>query len=130
MPEYGMLPIPSYLLARGVRDMVRVSDARMSGTSYGACVLHVAPEAWVGGPLALVRSGDPITLDVAGRVLRAEVDDAELAARRAAWRPPPPRYQRGYGALFSEQVTQANEGCDFEFLARPGLTPNPEPNPQ
>jgi dihydroxy-acid dehydratase len=130
MPEYGMLPIPSYLLTRGVRDMVRISDARMSGTSYGACVLHVAPESWVGGPLALVQTGDPITLNVAGRLLRLEVDDAELARRRAAWQPPPPRFGRGYGALFSEQVTQANEGCDFEFLARPGLTPDPEPNPQ
>jgi dihydroxy-acid dehydratase len=130
MPEYGMLPIPDYLLARGVRDMVRVSDARMSGTSYGACVLHVAPESWVGGPLALVRGGDPITLNVAERVLRLEVDDAELARRRAAWRPPPPRFGRGYGALYSEQVTQANEGCDFEILARPGATPDPEPNPQ
>jgi dihydroxy-acid dehydratase len=130
MPEYGMLPIPDYLLARGVRDMVRVSDARMSGTSYGACVLHVAPESWVGGPLALVRAGDPITLNVAERVLRLEVDDAELARRRAAWRPPPPRFGRGYGALYTEQVTQANEGCDFEILARPGATPDPEPNPQ
>jgi len=130
MPEYGMLPIPKYLLARGIRDMVRISDARMSGTSYGACVLHVAPESWVGGPLALVRSGDPITLNVAERVLRLEVDDAELARRRAGWQPPQPRYHRGYGALFSEQVTQANEGCDFEFLARPGSTPDPEPNPQ
>ena len=130
MPEYGMLPIPKYLLARGVRDMVRVSDARMSGTSYGACVLHVAPESWVGGPLALVRTGDPVTLDVPGRVLRLEVDDAELAARRAAWRAPEPRYARGYGALFSEQVTQANLGCDFEFLARPGAIADPEPNPQ
>jgi dihydroxy-acid dehydratase len=130
MPEYGMLPIPDYLLAQGVRDMVRISDARMSGTSYGACVLHVAPEAWVGGPLALVRTGDPITLNVADRVLRLEVDDGELASRRAAWQPPPPRFGRGYGALFSEQVTQANEGCDFEFLARPGATPDPEPNPQ
>src|SRR5712672_2586630 len=110
MPEYGMLPIPDYLLAQGVRDMVRISDARMSGTSYGACVLHVAPEAFVGGPLALVRSGDPITLNVAMRVLRMEVDDGELARRRAAWQPPPPRFGRGYGALFSEQVTQANEG--------------------
>jgi dihydroxy-acid dehydratase len=127
MPEYGMLPIPSYLLARGVRDMVRISDARMSGTSYGACVLHVAPESWVGGPLALVRCGDPITLNVAERVLRLEVDDAELARRRAAWRPPPPRFGRGYGALYSEQVTQANEGCDFEFLARAGPTPGPNP---
>jgi dihydroxy-acid dehydratase len=130
MPEYGMLPIPNYLLARGVRDMVRISDARMSGTSYGACVLHVAPESWVGGPLALVRTGDPITLNVAERVLRLEVDDAELARRRAGWQPPPPRFGRGYGALFSEQVTQANLGCDFEFLARPGATPDPEPNPQ
>jgi dihydroxy-acid dehydratase len=130
MPEYGMLPIPKYLLARGIRDMVRISDARMSGTSYGACVLHVAPESWVGGPLALVRSGDPITLNVAERVLRLEVDDAELARRRAGWQPPQPRYHRGYGALFSEQVTQANEGCDFEFLVRPGSTPDPEPNPQ
>ena len=130
MPEYGMLPIPKYLLARGIRDMVRISDARMSGTSYGACVLHVAPESWVGGPLALVRSGDPITLNVPERVLRLQVDDAELARRRAGWRPPQPRYHRGYGALFSEQVTQANEGCDFEFLARPGSTPDPQPNPQ
>jgi len=129
MPEYGMLPIPRYLLAQGVRDMVRISDARMSGTSYGACVLHVAPEAWVGGPLALVQGGDPITLNVAERVLRLEVDDDELARRRAAWQPPPPRFGRGYGALFSEQVTQANEGCDFEFLARTGATPDPEPNP-
>jgi dihydroxy-acid dehydratase len=130
MPEYGMLPVPGYLLARGVRDMVRVSDARMSGTSYGACVLHVAPEAWVGGPLALVRTGDPITLNVAERVLRLEVDEAELARRQAAWQPPPPRFGRGYGVLFSEQVTQANEGCDFEFLARPGAAAGPGPNPQ
>ena len=130
MPEYGMLPIPDYLLARGVRDMVRVSDARMSGTSYGACVLHVAPESWVGGPLALVRTGDPITLNVAERVLRLEVDEAELARRQAAWQPPPPRFGRGYGVLFSEQVTQANEGCDFEFLSRPDAAAGPDPNPQ
>ena len=130
MPEYGMLPIPDYLLARGVRDMVRISDARMSGTSYGACVLHVAPESHVGGPLALVRAGDAITLDVAARELRLEVDGAELARRRAAWRPPPPHFGRGYGALYAEHVTQADQGCDFEFLARPSATPDPEPNPQ
>jgi dihydroxy-acid dehydratase len=127
MPEYGMLPIPDYLLARGVRDMVRISDARMSGTSYGACVLHVAPESYAGGPLALARTGDLITLDVAGRALRLELSDAELHRRRAAWRPPPPRYERGYGALYSEHVTQADKGCDFGFLARAGRNPEPDP---
>ena len=127
MPEYGMLPIPSYLLAAGVRDMVRISDARMSGTSYGACVLHVSPESHAGGPLALVRTGDPVTLDVAARSLRAEITDAELSRRRAQWHPPAPRYQRGYGALYSEHVTQADQGCDFDFLARPGATPDPDP---
>jgi dihydroxy-acid dehydratase len=128
MPEYGMLPIPGYLLAQGVRDMVRISDARMSGTSYGACVLHVAPESWVGGPLALARDGDLITLDVPARELRLEVTEQEMATRRALWRPPPRRFERGYGALYSEQVTQADQGCDFEFLSRPGR--NPEPDPQ
>jgi dihydroxy-acid dehydratase len=127
MPEYGMLPIPDHLLARGVRDMVRISDARMSGTSYGACVLHVAPESHVGGPLALVRDGDLITLDVPGRVLRLEVEDAELERRRAQWSAPPPHYERGYGALYSEHITQADEGCDFDFLARAGTTPEPDP---
>jgi dihydroxy-acid dehydratase len=127
MPEYGMLPIPGYLLERGVRDMVRISDARMSGTSYGACVLHVAPESYVGGPLAMVRTGDAITLDAAGRLLRLEVDDAELDSRRAAWQPPPPRYERGYGWLYSDHVTQADQGCDFGFLSRPGRNPEPDP---
>jgi dihydroxy-acid dehydratase len=127
MPEYGMLPIPGYLLAAGVRDMVRISDARMSGTSYGACVLHVSPESHAGGPLALVRTGDLVTLDVAARSLRVEITDAELGRRRAQWRPPPPAYQRGYGALYSEHVTQADQGCDFDFLARPGDTPDPDP---
>jgi dihydroxy-acid dehydratase len=127
MPEYGMLPIPGYLLARGVRDMVRISDARMSGTSYGACVLHVSPESAAGGPLALVRSGDLVTLDVAARSLRLEVAADELARRRAAWRPPPPAYQRGYGALYADHVTEADQGCDFDFLARPGATPDPDP---
>ncbi len=130
MPEYGMLPIPDYLLAQGVRDMVRVSDARMSGTSYGACVLHVAPESFIGGPLALVKTGDRITLDVAARELSLDISDAALAERRAEWRPPEPKFQRGYGALYSEHITQANEGCDFGFLARRAPTPDPEPNPQ
>ncbi|WP_309057051.1 L-arabinonate dehydratase [Streptomyces sp.] len=125
MPEYGMLPIPRYLLEQGVRDMVRISDARMSGTSYGACVLHVAPESHVGGPLALVRTGDTITLDVAARSLHLHVTDEELDRRRAAWTPPPARYERGYGALYMEQISQADTGCDFAFLARPGATPDP-----
>ncbi|MFD5243789.1 L-arabinonate dehydratase [Amycolatopsis sp. NPDC058340] len=126
MPEYGMLPLPDHLLAKGVRDMVRVSDARMSGTSYGACVLHVAPESHVGGPLALVRDGDPITLDVPSRRLSLDVDDAELQRRRARWIPPAPRYERGYGALYTEHITQADEGCDFDFLARVGENPEPD----
>ncbi|MBQ0830336.1 L-arabinonate dehydratase [Streptomyces tagetis] len=125
MPEYGMLPIPEYLLKQGVRDMVRISDARMSGTSYGACVLHVAPESYVGGPLALVRTGDTITLDVGARGLHLHVDDAELERRRAAWTPPPVPYRRGYGALYFDQITQADTGCDFAFLARPGEVPDP-----
>ncbi|MBB5855900.1 dihydroxyacid dehydratase/phosphogluconate dehydratase [Amycolatopsis umgeniensis] len=126
MPEYGMLPLPDHLLAKGIRDMVRVSDARMSGTGYGACVLHVAPESHVGGPLALVRDGDPITLDVPSRRLSLDVDDAELQQRRARWTTPPPRYERGYGALYSEHITQADEGCDFDFLARVGENPEPD----
>jgi dihydroxy-acid dehydratase len=125
MPEYGMLPIPDHLLRQGVRDMVRISDARMSGTSYGACVLHVAPESYVGGPLALVRTGDSITLDVEARSLQLNVDDEELERRRAEWTPPPVRYERGYGALYNEQITQADTGCDFEFLARPGTVQDP-----
>ena len=96
--------------------MVRISDARMSGTSYGACVLHVAPESFVGGPLALVHDGDPIELDVAQRRLRLDVDDAELARRRAAWQAPEPQFARGFGALYARHITQANEGCDFDFL--------------
>jgi len=126
MPEWGQLPIPKKVLAKGVRDMVRVSDARMSGTAYGACVLHVAPESFIGGPLALVRDGDVIELDIPARRLSLKVSDEELAQRRAAWRAPPPRYARGYGRLFSEHVSQANEGCDFDFLARGAPTPDPE----
>ncbi|OQD54549.1 dihydroxy-acid dehydratase [Streptomyces phaeoluteigriseus] len=125
MPEYGMLPIPDRLLRQGVRDMVRISDARMSGTSYGTCVLHVAPESYVGGPLALVRTGDSITLDVEARSLQLDVDEEELERRRAEWTPPPTRYERGYGALYNEQITQADTGCDFEFLARPGTVRDP-----
>jgi dihydroxy-acid dehydratase len=127
MPEYGMLPIPAYLLAAGVTDMVRISDARMSGTSYGTCVLHVAPESHIGGPLALVRTGDLITLDVSRRLLRLEVPDDELSARREKWKPPEERFARGYGALYSAHITQADQGCDFDFLARPGRTPWPDP---
>lgn len=105
--------------------MVRISDARMSGTSYGACVLHIAPESHVGGPLALVRTGDLITLDVAARSLHLNVTDKELARRRTEWSPPPARFERGYGALYSEHITQADTGCDFTFLARPGTVPDP-----
>ena len=120
LPEWGQLPIPKKLLQQGVRDMLRISDARMSGTSYGACVLHVAPESHVGGPLALVRDGDMITLDVANRTLTLAVDDAELARRRAAWKTPKPHFTRGFGTLYLKHVTQANEGCDFDFLEEEG----------
>ncbi len=126
MPEWGMLPIPKKLLRAGVRDLLRISDARMSGTSYGACVLHVAPESNVGGPLALVRDGDRIEIDVAARTIHWDVTEAEAAIRKAAWVPPEPRFARGYGKLFSEQVTQANEGCDFRFLHHGPRTPEPD----
>jgi dihydroxy-acid dehydratase len=126
MPEWGALPIPKKLLAAGVRDMVRISDARMSGTHYGTCVLHVAPEAAVGGPLALVRDGDEITLDVEARRLELHVSEAEMTRRRAAWEAPAPRSARGYTALFRAHVTQANEGCDFPILAGGQDDPEPE----
>jgi dihydroxy-acid dehydratase len=126
MPEWGQLPIPKKLLEKGVRDMVRISDARMSGTSYGACVLHVAPESYVGGPLAFVRDGDIIELDVPARRLTLAVSDEELVKRRAEWRQPAPRYGRGYGALYLQHITQANEGCDFDFLEAGVPTPEPE----
>jgi len=116
MPEWGMLPIPKKLVKQGVRDMVRISDARMSGTSYGACILHVAPESYVGGPLALVRTGDAIAIDVAKRSIDLQVSAEDLAARRAAWSPPPPRFERGYGWMFARHIRQAHEGCDFDFL--------------
>lgn len=126
MPEWGMLPIPKPLLEQGVRDMVRISDARMSGTSYGTCVLHVTPEAAVGGPLSAVRTGDRIRLDVEARQIELLVDDAELASRMAAFQAAPPRFTRGYGRLFLEQTTQAHLGCDFRFLERGGPTPEPD----
>lgn len=125
MPEWGMLPLPKKLLEAGVRDLLRLSDARMSGTSYGACILHVSPESAIGGPLAFVRDGDQITLDVPARTLKLEVSDEELAARRAAWKPAPRRYERGYGLLFLNEVTQADEGCDFRFLHAGPPTPEP-----
>jgi dihydroxy-acid dehydratase len=127
MPEWGMLPIPTKLLKQGVKDMLRLSDARMSGTSYGGCLLHCAPEAWVGGPLALVRSGDLITVDVPARRIHLEVSDDELAVRRAAWTPPPPRYERGWGWLYGRHVLQADQGCDFDFLETGFGAPVPEP---
>jgi dihydroxy-acid dehydratase len=126
MPEWGQLPIPQKLLKQGVRDMVRISDARMSGTSYGACVLHVTPESFVGGPLALVRDGDRIALDVAARKLDLLVDEAELARRRAAWKPAKPHFTRGFGTLYLQHVTQADKGCDFDFLEGGAATPEPE----
>jgi dihydroxy-acid dehydratase len=126
MPEWGMLPIPKKLVKQGVRDMLRISDARMSGTSYGACILHVAPESFVGGPLAFVQTGDEIEVDVAARRIHLHVTDAELARRRAAWKQPAPHYQRGYGAMFAEHIGQADEGCDFDFLKAGPKIPEPE----
>ena len=127
MPEWGMLPIPKKLVKQGVRDMVRISDARMSGTSYGACILHVSPESYIGGPLALVRTGDIITIDVPSRSIRMEVSEEELALRQAALTPPPPRYERGYGWMFSRHIGQADEGCDFDFLRTDFGAPVSEP---
>ncbi|WP_018904777.1 L-arabinonate dehydratase [Variovorax paradoxus] len=128
MPEWGMLPIPTKLLKQGVKDMLRLSDARMSGTSYGGCLLHCSPEAAVGGPLALVRTGDRITVDVPARTIHLEVSDEELARRKAAWTPPPARYERGYGWMFGRHILQANEGCDFDFLETTFGRPVPEPD--
>jgi dihydroxy-acid dehydratase len=127
-PEWGNLPIPRKLLAQGVRDMVRISDARMSGTHYGTCVLHVAPESAIGGPLALVRSGDLITIDVPERRIHLAVDDAELARRRATWSPPARRYDRSWALLYQQHVTQADEGCDLDFLETGNARPVPEPD--
>jgi dihydroxy-acid dehydratase len=124
-PEWGMLPMPKKLVRQGVKDMVRLSDGRMSGTSYGTCILHVAPEAYVGGPLAFVRNGDLIELDVEKKLLDLKLSETELAKRKAAWQRPAPKYERSYGAIFSRHVKQANEGCDFDFLE--GTAPTAEP---
>jgi dihydroxy-acid dehydratase len=126
MPEWGMLPIPKKLLRAGVRDMLRISDARMSGTSYGACILHVTPEAYIGGPLALARTGDTIAVNVDNRSLDLEVGAEELGRRQAAFTPRPPRLSRGYGALFARSIRQADEGCDFDFLERGETLAEPE----
>ncbi|MFE0756921.1 L-arabinonate dehydratase [Inquilinus sp. NPDC058860] len=128
MPEWGMLPIPKKLVKQGIRDMVRISDARMSGTSYGACILHVSPESYVGGPLALLRTGDIVTLDVAARRIDMEVPEAELARRRAELQPPQPRFERGYGWMFNRHIRQAHEGCDFDFLETGFGAPVGEPD--
>jgi dihydroxyacid dehydratase/phosphogluconate dehydratase len=112
---------------QGVRDMVRISDARMSGTSYGACILHVSPEAYIGGPLALVRNGDMISVDILARSISLDVPDHELDRRRAAWTKPEPRFERGYGWMFSRHIRQAHEGCDFDFLETPFGAPVGEP---
>ena len=125
MPEWGGLPIPRKLLQQGVRDMVRISDARMSGTHYGSCILHASPEAAVGGPLALVRTGDWIELDVDARSIRMDVSDEELALRRAAWTPPVQPFGRGWTQLYQRHVTQAHEGCDLDFLQSGPATPEP-----
>jgi len=126
MPEWGMLPIPKKLVEKGVRDMLRISDGRMSGTSYGACILHVAPESFVGGPLALVQTGDEIEISVKKRLIHLHVSDNELAKRKSAWKPEPPRYQRGYGRMFQEHIGQADDGCDFDFLESGATVPEPE----
>ena len=128
MPEWGMLPIPKKLLKQGVRDMLRISDARMSGTSYGACILHVAPESYVGGPLALVKTGDIIEVDVPARTINLKVDVAELKRRQDAWQVPSPRYERGYGWMFSNHILQADSGCDFDFLETSHGKPVDEPS--
>jgi len=128
MPEWGMLPIPAKLVKQGVRDMVRISDARMSGTSYGACILHVAPESHVGGPLALLKTGDIVRVDVPNRSIDMLVDEATLAARKAEWTPPPPKYGRGYGVMFARHIRQADHGCDFDFLETGYGPAVPEPD--
>jgi dihydroxy-acid dehydratase len=130
MPEWGQLPIPKKLLEIGVRDMVRISDARMSGTSYGACVLHIAPESFIGGPLALVRDGDMIALDVPARTIDVLIPEEEMARRKTAWIAPKPKFDRGYGVLNQLHVTQADKGCDFDFLEEPTGNPTGSGDPE
>jgi dihydroxy-acid dehydratase len=127
MPEWGMLPMPKKLLKEGYRDMMRMSDARMSGTSYGACVLHISPESWIGGPLALLKTGDIIEMDVDARTINMQVSEEELAKRRAEWKAPEERFGRGYGWMFTKHIQQANEGCDFDFLKTEFGRPVDEP---
>jgi dihydroxy-acid dehydratase len=127
MPEWGMLPMPKKLLKEGHRDMMRMSDARMSGTSYGACVLHISPESWIGGPLALLRTGDIVEMDVDARSINMLVSEEELAKRRAEWKAPEERFGRGYGWMFTKHIQQANEGCDFDFLKTDFGRPVDEP---
>ncbi|MCY4290819.1 MAG: dihydroxy-acid dehydratase, partial [Roseovarius sp.] len=123
----GMIPMPRALLKQGCRDMVRLSDARMSGTSYGACILHVAPEAFIGGPLALIETGDMIEVDIPERSLSVDVSESEMKRRRETWTAPPPRYERGWGWMYSRHVEQADKGCDFDFLRTDFGNPVPEP---
>jgi dihydroxy-acid dehydratase len=126
MPEWGMLPIPQKLLEEGVRDMLRISDARMSGTSYGACVLHVSPESHIGGPLAAVRTGDIVSIDVEKRRIDVKLSEGEIKERLAQWSPPLRDYPRGYNRMFAAHITQAHEGCDFDFLEGTAALPEPE----
>ncbi|MCF3628918.1 L-arabinonate dehydratase [Thalassospiraceae bacterium LMO-SO8] len=128
MPEWGMLPLPKKLLKQGIRDMLRMSDARMSGTSYGACILHVSPESHVGGPLALLKTGDIVKIDIPNRTIDMLVDDDELARRRAAWTAPKPKFERGYGWMFAQHIRQADEGCDFDYLETQFGAPVGEPD--
>ncbi|MEP1030910.1 MAG: dihydroxy-acid dehydratase, partial [Alphaproteobacteria bacterium] len=128
MPEWGMLPLPKKLLKQGIRDMLRMSDARMSGTSYGACILHVSPESHVGGPLALLKTGDIVKIDIPNRTIDMLVDADELERRRAAWTPPAPKFARGYGWMFAQHIRQADEGCDFDYLETQFGAPVGEPD--
>ena len=127
MPEWGMIPMPKALLKKGYRDMLRLSDARMSGTSYGACILHIAPESYVGGPLALIQNGDMIEVDIPNRSLNVDLSEAEFAERRRSWVAPVPRYERGYGHMYTQHIEQADKGCDFDFLRSDFGSPVEEP---